>query len=357
MKLLLLLASLCAFLATYGQTDTIRWYYQNGNLASIQPFQDAQLIGDGFQYYITGELKSHSKYNQKTKSTFTTSFYKNGVVQAEYIIDSLGTSSSKTYYENGNLQRYSKQIKNGTYIQDGYQNGQTKNIAITENGSLISCIAYQQKDSTLSENYCYCGAKRVYWKQDHWEDQGGNITNSDFRYILKQFGTSGKKVSQTTQKAYEKKSKTRIKNRWKKTRSLDSADVILIPYQEPGRSVSENFLKELPEGYPLLREPNPPRDTMVRKYTLKQLTDSTIHWEILTRTYDSLRQAISIFSNYGEIKIQEEKSNSGFVWYGDSKTNISFQINMVNSSKAKVYSTSGYSFYATDKEISVVWEE
>lgn len=356
MKLLLLLASVFALLTAYSQTDTISWYYQNGNIASIQPYDGTHFAGDDYQYYLTGELKSHSKYSLKTKSTFTTIFYKNGVVQAEYKTDSLGTNSSKIYYENGNLQQYVKQIKNGTYRKDGYQNGKTKDIIITKNGSLIGCIAYQQKDSSFGENICYCKNKRVSWKKDHWEDQTGNIINADFYYSLIQYDTLGKKVLHLTQNGYQKKTKAKVSNQWKITREIDSANVI-IPCQEPSNAINTASKMPIQEGYPLLREPNPPRDTTIRKYTLEQLTDSTIHWDILTRSYDSLGQAISIYSNYGEIKLQKENlSSDKFISYGNSENNISFQINRTNQLKARVLSTSGYFFYATESEVDVVWK-
>jgi hypothetical protein len=358
MKLFLFLLLTSFFVPSFGQTDTVRWYYQNGNLASIQPYQGSQYIGVGFQYYVTGELKSHSKNNVKSNSTATTSFYKNGVVQAEYISDSLGTSSSKIYYENGNLQRYDKQIKNGTYHTEGYRNGNPQRLEIKK-GKQVECIVYQQKDSALGEKFCYSGNKRVYWKSHHWEDQIGNIVNVDFDYTLTEYDSSDKKVLHVIQKGYKIKTKTRANNQWEVTRSIDTTDVIIVPYHESQNSVLSKSKLPMLEGYPLLREPNPPRDTIIRKYTLKQLTDSTIHWDILTRTYDSLGQAISIYSNNSVVSLNST-SDDTYITYSSGVSDyyyIAFLINKKDRSKVKIKADKYCRDYQSESEVLVVWEE
>jgi hypothetical protein len=352
MKVLTLTLAILSFIAAHGQVDTVRWYYQNGNIASIQPVKNGELSGESIRYSIAGEVISRSYTKPKNKKTITTRYYKDGGIKAEYILDSFATISSKTYYQNRKLNRYYKQLKNGSYIKERYPNGSLTMLEISKSGQLISCMAYQQKDSTITSKVCYCGGKRVFWKSDHWEDQSGKEVNDKFQYRLKKYDSLGNKVTHIKQRANNLKVKAN--KRWVKIKTSDTFNVYVLPYQNTQNITNEVFAKGLPEGYPLLREPNPPRDTVIRKYKLKQLTDSTIHWKIRTSEYDSLGQLISTYANYGELTLQSD--STGSKTYGNSSNNIAFEILKNNPNKAKVVSQSHYSFYQTEDEIDVDWE-
>ena len=341
-------------IAAKSQVDTIRWYYQNGNIASVQPFQNGQKAGKSIQYFITGEVKSISSTTPKSKSTFTTVYYQNGKTKAKYILDSFVTTSSKTYYQNGKLNRYYKQLKNGSYLKEGFLNGNLSTLEISKNGQLVNCIAYQQKDSTILEKHCYCGGKQVYWKSDHWEDLVGNVINNKFRYTLKEYDSLGNKTLHIKQHKSKKKTKTYTNNKGTVIKAVDTISVSIIPYQGSVNTLAENIKLPFPEGYPLLRQPNPPRNTTIKTYTLRQLTDSTIHWKIWTRGYDSFGQALSIYGNYGDLKIQSK--SAALITYGNAYNDISFQINKTDPNKARVVSQSHYSHYQTENVVDVIWE-
>lgn len=276
---------------TTGQIDTVRNYFQNGNVHSEFPTKDGVTVGTVRYFYVDGSIKTLSTFNGSSKIIHQLNFDKQGIKRSESGTTPNGSVWRKNFNEKGDLVHEVLKDSNCEETKIWYDNGILKSQEYFRDGFPIGCIKYEKGDKVMlgSEEICYCWNVRVKWKDSNYVTLNGETINLDYYWHKTTYYENGSKESEQTQEG--KKLKIR---EWdfdgllrKDTITSIKGETTLIPYSGENSTV---FIAELEEGGPILKTPNPFRDTTIQRYSLTRINDSTIQISLWECYYDSLAQ-------------------------------------------------------------------
>src|SRR5688572_11034141 len=105
------------------QIDTVRNYFQNGNVHSEFPKKDGVTVGRVRYFYLDGSIKSVGAANDSGKMIHQQNFDKQGIKRSEYGTDMNGTFWRKNFNEKGDLVLEVFKDSNSEKTKIWYDNG------------------------------------------------------------------------------------------------------------------------------------------------------------------------------------------------------------------------------------------
>lgn len=274
------------------QIDTVRNYFQNGNVHSEFPKKDGVTVGTVRYFYLDGSVKSVGTANDSGKMIHQQNFDKQGIKRSEYGTDLKGIFWRKNFNEKGDLVLELRKDSNSEETKIWYDNGILKSSEYYRDGFPVACLQYEKADTLMlgSEEICFCWNVRVKWQDSFYVSMTGEPVNLSYYWHKSTYFANGMKESVRTQEGrFLKIQEWDMHGQLQKdTITSIKAETLLIPYYE-GKT-SGIFEKEEEEGGPILKTKYPLRDTIVQRYYLKTINDTTIQISLWECYYDSLAQ-------------------------------------------------------------------
>lgn len=283
MKLLAIVPILFVIVKTNAQVDTVRTYYQKGQIRSVHPMLNGKVIGPVKYYYLNGSLESELIF--KANKHIQRGYYENGNVKSFIVTQQNQHIIIKLYNSKGNIVKSEKKLRNGKKIKTWYDNNKLASFEKYSKGEPITCLLYPK---VSAEPFCYCGYKQVSWNNNSYLFSDGRVANDHFKFKSYTFFETGKRKSKIIERR-----KSISKKVWDENGNLiineirnSKVEPILPSDDSSSNSETENG----GEGWPILKTKNPFRDTIIQSNYISIINDSTIQYSFILNSYDSLGQ-------------------------------------------------------------------
>lgn len=310
MRIFAFLIILFSIVKSFAQVDTVRYYYQNGQVRSEHPMLNGNPYGTVKYFYLNGRLESELKIYNKSGKMIQKHYYKNGILKLNIVYKNNLPYILKSYDSLGSLDSLEKNSRKGKITKHWHANKTLASIEKYKNGEPIYCITMSEiaNGEKTEKEICYYKYKPVFWKESIYIDSEGMGVNQSFKYELLEYYENGRKKSSIIQKGI-----TRKRMEW------DSLGHLLIKTTE-GIKVEPIFISndssvvtiEKPwpeEGGPILKTKNPLRDTTLQSNYISLINDSLINYKFTMTYFNSMGLETSTFSFYGTASKYLPKAN------------------------------------------------
>jgi antitoxin component YwqK of YwqJK toxin-antitoxin module len=180
-------------LQSHSQTDTMRIYYESGQLEIYSPRLDGKAHGKTTTRFESGQLSSVSTY-ENGKRTKSLNYHENGNKSSFYRQTKL-QRKSKSWHPNGQIWSESKSKYARSIEREFDSIGVLLLKIIEKKGAFLSCTFLMESnpsDSTFyNDGSCVCAWGDVYWRNGVWIDEKGRDLVANYSYIRIDYYDSG----------------------------------------------------------------------------------------------------------------------------------------------------------------------
>jgi len=197
MKAIPLLLIFLGFSHVYGQVDTIKLYYPDGQIQFTYPTLDGETHGVYHQYYRTGSVASEGEYSIGKMNGLHQHYYQTRELRMRYWYVDGKLVKSKYYRVGGEKELFEWTTKNGRKQKTWFINGTVAMIEKYSNGHPINCSVVVEEGNKPNPDteICYCLTTQVYWKDNKYVDDKGNEVNVGYKYARLEYFENGKPKS------------------------------------------------------------------------------------------------------------------------------------------------------------------
>ena len=166
--------------AANGQKDTVRMYYQNGNVYSEHPQVNGKTVGTIRTWHLDGTLMTEQVVSPKGVFTSFKRYHANGNLAYSSRFKNGKQTHSFQYNEDGVLFIAETYLKDGRRTESFWFSGKLKAREEYVHGYPIGCVLWN--DQGVPRESCYCWNRQVYWTGSLYVYADSTPANPNYRY-------------------------------------------------------------------------------------------------------------------------------------------------------------------------------